>query len=650
MIFNKTCALISISRMERKGSGKMDEKRKALRARAMALPAAPGVYLMKNASNEIIYIGKAKALKNRVSQYFGSPKNHPPKVRKMVSQVDHFDYILTDSEFEALVLECSLIKQHTPKYNILLKDDKGYHYIKVTPKPYRRIFEAKQKLNDGAEYIGPYTSSFSVKQSVDEARKIFKLPTCSRKFPQEIGKGRPCLNYFIKQCCAPCRGKLSEEEYEGYVDEALEFLKGGSVASVKDMTQQMNEAAENLEFERAARIRNRISAVKRITAKQKVVATKVREQDVVAMAQAAGAAAHACVVVFRFSGGRLCDQEEFMLGEIADGKTTRAEFLQQYYAQRTVPPQVTLDGEVEGKEALRQWLSEKAGRSVKLTVPQKGEQAHLVDMCRKNASEKLAQQAGRTGREMGALDELGRLLGLAQPPEYIEAYDISNLAGSGNVAGMVAFENGRPLKSAYRKFKIKGFEGQDDYASMQEVISRRLQEYQEKKDTGEGFGRLPDLILLDGGKGHVAAVRPVLEAFGLQIPLFGMVKDDKHRTRAIARDGGEIAINSSRQAFTLVSQIQDEVHRFAIGYHRQTRKRTALSSSLTSIPGIGPSRAKALLKSFKTIKNIAQAELKELEQAPSMNQPAAQAVYDYFHPASVPGEETGKIERKNEKN
>jgi len=245
----------------------MDEKRKALRARAMALPATPGVYLMKNASNEIIYIGKAKALKNRVSQYFGSPKNHPPKVRKMVSQVDHFDYILTDSEFEALVLECSLIKQHTPKYNILLKDDKGYHYIKVTPKPYRRIFEAKQKLNDGAEYIGPYTSSFSVKQSVDEARKIFKLPTCSRKFPQEIGKGRPCLNYFIKQCCAPCRGKLSEEEYEGYVDEALEFLKGGSVASVKDMTQQMNEAAENLEFERAARIRDRISAVKRITAK-----------------------------------------------------------------------------------------------------------------------------------------------------------------------------------------------------------------------------------------------------------------------------------------------------------------------------------------------------------------------------------------------
>ena len=570
----------------------MDEKRKALRTRAMALPAAPGVYLMKNASNEIIYIGKAKALKNRVSQYFGSPKNHPPKVRKMVSQVDHFDYILTDSEFEALVLECSLIKQHTPKYNILLKDDKGYHYIKVTPKPYRRIFEAKQKLNDGAEYIGPYTSSFSVKQSVDEARKIFKLPTCSRKFPQEIGRGRPCLNYFIKQCCAPCRGKLSEEEYEGYVDEALEFLKGGSVASVKDMTQQMNEAAENLEFERAARIRDRISAVKRITAKQKVVATKVREQDVVAMAQAAGAAAHACVVVFRFSGGRLCDQEEFMLGEIADGKTTRAEFLQQYYAQRTVPPQVTLDGEVEGKEALRQWLSEKAGRSVKLPVPQKGEQAHLVDMCRRNASEKLAQQAGRTGREMGALAELGRLLGLA----------------------------------------------------------RRLQEYQEKKDTGEGFGRLPDLILLDGGKGHVAAVRPVLEAFGLQIPLFGMVKDDKHRTRAIARDGGEIAINSSRQAFTLVSQIQDEVHRFAIGYHRQTRKRTALSSSLTSIPGIGPSRAKALLKSFKTIKNIAQAELKELEQAPSMNQPAAQAVYDYFHPASVPGEETGKIERKNEKN
>jgi excinuclease ABC subunit C len=607
----------------------MDEHKKELRAKAMRLPLHPGVYIMHDKTGKIIYIGKAKALKNRVSQYFGSEKNHDEKVRRMVSNVEDFEYILTDSEFEALVLECSLIKQHNPKYNILLKDDKGYHYIRVTSGEWPKIAEAKQILDDGAQYIGPFVSSWAVKESIDEALKIFRLPTCSRRFPQDIGKGRPCLNYFIKQCCAPCRGKIKQNEYIEYVNETIDFLRGGSAASVKKLTEKMNEAAEALEFERAARIRDRLAAIKRMSEKQKVVAARVPEQDIIALAQGAGAS---CFEVFRFQNSRLCDRETFLLGEIGDPKAARSEFLERYYSMRDrIPPRICLDGTAADTNLLEGWLSQKAGRKVTVTVPQKGEQAQLTEMCRSNAAEQLAQTTNRTGREASALDELGRLLGMEQPPIYIESYDISNLAGGENVAGMIVFENGRPLKSAYRKFKIKGVEGQDDYASMQEVIERRLHEYFEHKESNEGFGRLPDLILLDGGRGHVAAVKPVLEAAGLNIPLYGMVKDDKHRTRAIAKDGGEIAINSNRAAFTLVSTIQDEVHRFAIGYHRQMRKKNTISTTLTSIEGVGLTRAKALLKHFKTITAIKEADLEELTAAPSMNEPAAKKVYAYFH-------------------
>jgi len=609
---------------------------KELRRQAMRLPLNPGVYMMHDKSGKIIYIGKAKALKNRVSQYFGSEKNHDEKVRRMVANVEYFEYIITDSEFEALVLECSLIKQHTPKYNILLKDDKGYHYIKVTSGPWPRISQAKQILDDGANYIGPYISSWATKESVEGALKIFKLPSCNRRFPQDIGKERPCLYYYINQCCAPCTGKVSEKEYNEAVTEAVEFLRGGSAESVRELTKRMEEAAEALEFERAARIRDRLTAIKRMADKQKVVAAKVPEQDVIALAQGPESS---CFEVFRFQNGRLCDRETFLMGETGNPSAARGEFLEQYYSMRDrIPPRVCLDGRVENADLLGEWLTQKAGRKVTLSVPQKGEQAQIVEMCRNNAAEQLAQATNRTGREASALDELGRLLGMEQPPNYIESYDISNLAGGENVAGMVVFENGRPLKSAYRKFKIKTVIGQDDYASMREVIERRLQEYEAHKDEGEGFGRLPDLILLDGGKGHVAAVRPVLEAAGLNIPLFGMVKDDKHRTRAIARDGGEIAINSNRKAFTLVSSIQDEVHRFAIGYHRQLRKKTTISSTLTSIEGVGPTRARALLKHFKTVAAVSNADLEELAAIPGMNQPAAQRVYDYFHG----GEETAE--------
>ena len=556
----------------------------------------------------------------------------------MVSNVDWFEYIVCDSEFEALVLESSLIKQNQPKYNILLKDDKGYSYIRVSGGSWPRISEVKKVEDDGAKYIGPYMSSWSIKQTIDSARKIFKLPDCNRKFPQDFGKGRPCLNYYIKQCCAPCRGKVSEAEYNEAFQEALDFIRGGSSTSVKALTEKMEQAAENLEFELAARLRDRINAINMMRARQKVVASRVEEQDVFALAQGD---THTAFEVFRFTGNKLSDRESFLTEGCQPDPEARSEFLRQYYAIRDrVPPLVVLDGEVEDEELLARWLTEKRGKAVKILIPQRGTSTSWYRCAAKNAAESIARQTGGSGRDASALDELRRLLGLEKAPAYIESYDISNLAGGENVAGMVVFENGRPLKSAYRKFKIKTVEGQDDYGSMREVIQRRFQEYFACREKGqeEGFGRLPDLILLDGGKGHVAAVQPILDQLGLPVPLFGMVKDDKHRTRAIAVTGGEIAISSHRRAFTLVSSIQDEVHRFAIGYHRQQRKKSAISSTLTSIPGIGETRAKALLKHFKTVSAVSEADLAELEGAPGMTKPAARRVWEHFHPETE-GEE-----------
>lgn len=607
-----------------------------LRKQSMKLPLQPGVYLMHDKNGTIIYVGKAKALKNRVSQYFGSDKNHDAKVIKMVSNVEWFETIVTDSEFEALVLECSLIKQYNPKYNILLKDDKGYHYIKITAAPWSRILAANSSdvKTDGAEYIGPFISSWAVSQAVDEATKIFQIPTCNRKFPQDMGKSRPCLNFYIKQCCAPCRGKISEKEYQERVNEAVDFLKGGSTSSIKMLTEKMEEAAENLEFERAASIRDKINAIQKVTEKQKVVSAKIAEQDVIALAQGKGGGADGCIEVFRFQEGRLYDREHFLLPETGDPKQARGEFLKRYYSLRDqIPPRISIDDEAADTPLLEDWLSQKAGRKVSIVVPQRGEQYKLVEMCRNNAAEHLAQSSGRTGRETSALDELARLLGLEKPPVRIESYDISNLAGGENVAGMVVFENGRPKKSDYRKFKIKEIIGQDDYGSMAEVMTRRFNEYRQKNAEGDntGFGALPDLILLDGGKGHVNAIRPVLEQFQLDIPLFGMVKDDKHRTRAITGDGGEISILSHRRAFTLVSDIQEEVHRFAIGYHRQQRRKKVLSSELLEIAGIGETRATELFQHFKTIDAMKNATLEELIAVPKMNKKAAENLFCHFH-------------------
>ena len=609
----------------------MNPKMKDLRQKAMALPLQPGVYIMKNKQGEIIYIGKAKKLKNRVSQYFGSQNHHTEKVRRMVENVDDFDYIITDSEFECLILECSLIKQHTPKYNILLKDDKGYSYIRVTDEPYRRLSYALQKADDGARYIGPYKSSYYVKSSIEEANKIFGLPTCSRRFPEDFGKGRPCLNFHIKQCCAPCTGRVKLADYNERVESALDFLSGDSADTQRLLQERMNAAAEELDFERAARYRDQIAAMKKLRDKQKVVDIHIDELDVIAVVREG---AKGSATVLRFMDSRLYDTENFLVDDVDDLDTFRSEFILRYYTLRSdsIPAHIALDGELDDTGNTARWLSEKKGKHVYLTVPQRGVQKNLVDMCLKNAYEALGQQRGVTGRQLSVLDELKTLLGLDKLPEYIESYDISNLAGQDNVAGMVVFENARPLKSAYRKFKIKSFSGQDDFGSMAEVLTRRLEEYRKAQERGEdsGFGRLPDLILLDGGKGQVGAVLPVVAASGLNIPVYGMVKDDRHRTRAIVSDKGEIAIRPNRAVFTFVTGIQDEVHRYAITFNRQQRKKV-LGSTLEEIPGIGKKRAKELLRFFRTIRNISNASAEELEQAPGMTRPAAVSVYNYFH-------------------
>ena len=607
----------------------MNERLPYLRKKSMSLPLTPGVYLMKNKKNEIIYVGKAKALKNRVSSYFGSQNNHTVKVRKMVENVEDFDYIMCDSEFEALILECSLIKQHSPKYNILLKDDKGYHYIKITSNGWKNILAVKQRFDDGAEYIGPYTNSYGITNAIDTAKKIFMLPQCSKVFPRDYKKSRPCLNHFIGQCAAPCAGKTTAEAHAEAIDQAIDFIINGSGRAIEDLTEKMTAAAENLEFEKAAKIRDKINAIKKVTEKQKVVAASVEEQDVFAVVCSE---AKACLSVIRFKDSRLYESEHFIIDTPENLPEARHELIRSYYSIRDfVPRRIAVDGEVSGSEVLCEWLSSLAKRKVSIVTPQRGEQHSLVEMCRSNAAQKLGIYLGKTGKATAALDELATLLGLKSAPEFIESYDISHTAGSENVAGMVVFKGGVPYKKSYRRFAIKGFSGQDDYASMAEVIERRILRYFEEKDSGEGFGRLPDLILLDGGSGQVNAVKPVLDKYNLDIPLFGMVKDSHHRTRAIACSGDELSLTSKRAAFTLVSTIQEEVHRYSVEYHRSRRKKSSLSSSLTSIEGIGESRCKALLKHFKTVKAVSQASVDELAAVKGMNKNAAAAVFEAFH-------------------
>lgn len=635
-----------------------------LRDKVKKLPLQPGIYIMKDKKGKIIYIGKAKTLKNRVSSYFRSVDKHTPKVYRMVENVWDFEYIVTGSEFEALVLECSFIKQHSPKYNILLKDDKGYHYIRIGPGEYGKITASHQPLQDGARYLGPYLSGYVVKQTVDEVNKAFLLPTCNRHFPQEIGKQRPCLNYHIKQCMAPCSGKISPQEYAEALEEAVSFLKGSSVQIQKILTEKMMQAAEQMQYEKAARYRDRIRAIQGLQENQKVVSIRYEEEDVIALVQSS---VKCCAVVLKFRDYKLVDKEYFMLDEMSEFseealsaheqntqeqslervlQELRAQFVLRYYSMKgSVPKSVVLDGEISCRDQLQSYLSEKAGRSVQLLIPQKGDQMKLLTMAKENASQQIAEQTRRTSREISALDELARLLGLHQIPNYIEAYDISNIGSETIVAGMVVFEEGRPLKGAYRKFSVRSVQGKpDDYASMREVITRRLERYEQHKDEGVGFGRMPDLILLDGGRGHVAAVKPIVQQMGFSIPIFGMAKDDRHRTRTIATEDGELSVSSFRSAFDLLTSIQDEVHRFSITYSRQKHQSRAMDSVLRSVQGIGEKRAKNLFLRFRTLKAMEAATLEQLEETPGMTHLTALNLYRYLHTSksSDDGRENGE--------
>lgn len=619
-----------------------------LREKVKKLPLQPGIYIMKDKKGQIIYIGKAKALKNRVSSYFRSVEKHTPKVYRMVENVWDFEYIVTSSEFEALVLECSFIKQHTPKYNILLKDDKGYHYIRVGGGEYGKITACHQPLKDGARYLGPYISGYVVKQTVDEVNKVFLLPTCNRNFPQEIGKQRPCLNYHIKQCMAPCSGKISSQEYAEALEEAVNFLKGSSANIQKILTQKMMQAAEAMQYEKAARYRDRIRAIQGLAENQKVVSIRYEEEDVIALVQSS---VKCCAVVLQFRDYRLVDKEYFMLDELSEFaqnasltdsreqavepmmQELRTQFVLRYYdMKQQVPKAVVLDGPPSCQQELEEYLCQKAQRSVQLLLPQKGDQMKLLQMAKENASQQIAEQTRRTSREISALDELARLLGLHQVPNYIEAYDISNIGSETIVAGMVVFEGGRPLKGAYRKFSVRSVVGKpDDYASMREVLTRRLERYEQHKQEGVGFGRLPDLILLDGGRGHVAAVKPLVRQMGFDIPVFGMAKDDRHRTRTIATEDGELSVSSFRAAFDLLTSIQDEVHRFSIGYSRSKHASRAMESVLRSVEGIGEKRAKNLFLRFRTLKAMEAATVEQLEETPGMTHLTALNLYRYLH-------------------
>ncbi len=604
-----------------------------LRKKAMALPEQPGVYIMKNIRNEIIYIGKAKNLKNRVSQYFGSQTNHSEKVRNMVLNVNDFDYVIVTSEFEALVLECSLIKQNQPKYNILLKDDKGYHYIKVTNDPWKMLYDVKKKEDDGAKYIGPFLGNEATAVAVQQAYDIFMLPHCNKVFPRDINRSaRPCLNYYIKLCAGVCKGYVTREEHNAAVDDAVKFVQGGKTEYLKQTKKQMQEASDQLDFEKAIKLRDRIRAIEKASQKQRMVSSNCKNQDVFGISSLND---KTCVIVMQFRDGTFVNTQTFIIDRIEDYENDYAEILTLFYAAgNDYPDRICIDYTLAQASFLEESFSKIAGKKVQFYVPRSGESKTLLETAKKNADEKLARILSFHDKKNAALIELKEALGLDVLPEYIEAYDISNTAGTENVAGMVVFKNGRPLKRCYKRFSIKSFEGQDDFRSLAEVLERRIIEYKNNKNesSDEGFGKKPDLILLDGGTGQVNAVAPVFAAHGFNVPLFGMVKDGKHRTRAIATGGGEITINDKRTVFSLIAQIQEEVHRYAVSYHHTKKKKNTLELSLTQIEGIGPKRAKSLLTRFKTRAAIMNAEPDDLLNVPGITETAAKNVYEFFHP------------------
>lgn len=602
------------------------------------LPAKPGVYLMHDEKDQIIYVGKAISLKNRVRQYFQTSRNRGVKIEQMVTHIKRFEYIVTDSELEALVLECNLIKEHRPKYNTMLMDDKGYPFIKVTTnEAYPRIMLAREIKKDKAKYFGPYTSATAVKDTIDLIRKLYQIRSCNRNLPKDIGKERPCLNYHIKQCKAPCQEYISEEEYGKSIDEAIRFLNGHYDSILKDLEQKMQDASENMEFEKAIEYRELLNSVKQIAQKQKITDSSGEDRDILAVAKDSE---DAVVQVFFIRGGRLIGRDHFFLRNASEDSKSKIleSFIKQFYAGTPfIPSELMLQEEIEEREILEQWLSKKKEQKVRIKVPKKGEKEKLVELARTNAAlvlntdkERLKREEGRT---IGAVKEIEKLLGLSGIVR-MEAYDISNTSGFASVGSMIVYEKGKPKRNDYRKFKIKSVQGPDDYASMEEVLTRRFRHGLEELENGEDMGSFtvfPDLILMDGGRGQVNVALEVLEKLNLQIPVCGMVKDDFHRTRGLYYNNVEIPIDRHSEGFKLITRIQDEAHRFAIEFHRKLRSQGQVHSILDEIEGIGPARRKALMKHYASIDEIKNASVEELKILPSMNEKSAKEVYRFFH-------------------
>ncbi len=609
------------------------------------LPAKPGVYIMRDKHDTIIYVGKAISLKNRVRQYFQSSRNLMPKIVKMVSKIDHFEYIITDSEVEALVLESNLIKEHMPRYNTMLKDDKNYPYIKVTvQEAYPRVMMARQVKKDKAKYFGPYTSVLAVKDTLDLLRKIYQIRTCNRNLPRDIGKERACLYYHIKQCSGPCQGYISEEEYRESIDQIIDFLNGNFNEVLSMLEKKMMNASENMEFEEAAGYRDLMNSVRQMAQKQKITNMSNQEdKDIIAFARAGD---EAVVQVFFIRNGKLIGREHYHLTGVENDtrEGVMTSFVKQFYAGTPfIPRELLLQEDLEEPELITEWLSAKRGQKVYIHVPKKGEKEKLVELAEKNASLVLQQDSEKIKKEeqrtKGAMKEIENLLGL-DSIKRIESFDISNINGFESVGSMVVYENGKPKRNDYRKFKIKWVTGSDDYASMNEVLTRRFIHGKREKaelleknmDLEHGsFTRFPDLIMMDGGRGQVNIALKVMEELHLTIPVCGMVKDDNHRTRGLYFNNIEIPIDRSSEGFKLITRIQDETHRFAIEYHRSLRSKGQVHSILDDIPGIGPKRRKELMKNFLSLDAIKEATIEQLSIVPTMNEMAAKQVYDFFH-------------------
>ena len=615
------------------------------------LPGRPGVYIMHDEHDDIIYVGKAISLKNRVRQYFQSSRNKSAKILQMVERIRRFEYIVTDSELEALVLECNLIKEHRPKYNTMLKDDKTYPFIKVTlGEEYPRVLFSRTMKKDKSRYFGPYTSAGAVKDTIDLIKKLYKIRSCNKTFPRDIGKERPCLYYHIGQCNAPCQGNFTKEQYRESVAQAVDFLAGNHAPVVKMLEEKMNQASEEMEFEKAIEYRDLIRSIHQVSERQKITNEDGEDKDVIALAvddaDDTVANADAVVQVFFIRGGKMIGREHFFLRvALQDTKSVILNsFVKQYYAGTPfVPKELMLETDIEDHELVEAWLSEKRGQKVYLRIPKKGTKEKLVEMARENAAIVLRQDRERIkreeGRTIGAVHEIEDLIGVDRAMR-MEAYDISNISGFESVGSMIVYEKGKPKRSDYRKFKIKSVQGPDDYASMEEVLTRRfshgLKERCELDEKGMGyemgsFSRFPDLILMDGGRGQVNVALRVLDKLGIAIPVCGMVKDDFHRTRGLYYNNVEVPIDPRSEGFKLITRIQDEAHRFAIEYHRSLRSKGQVHSILDDIEGIGPTRRKALMRTFKSLEAIRDASFEELANAESMNARSAQQVYDFFH-------------------